>query len=132
MNLVERFFRDLTEFLSGNSLVSTRQLGEAIIAFLAARDETLGAAYGRPRANIRKIKAAKQALAAGQSESNAILETPHLGGRSACRGDRCRLHLAMLPVRLGPREITHYFLAPWPVSRLPHLENRRLGFEPLC
>lgn len=95
MNLVERFFRDLTEFISGNS-------------------------------------AARQAHAAGQSESNAILETPHLGGRSACRGDRCRLHLAMLPVRLGPSEITPYFLARWPVSRLPHLENRRLGFEPLC
>jgi hypothetical protein len=50
MNLVERFFRDLTEFISGNSFVSTRQLGEAIIAFLAARNETLGAACGMPRA----------------------------------------------------------------------------------
>src|SRR6266851_5677335 len=30
------------------------------------------------------------------------------------------------------REITYYFLASWPPSRLPRLENRRLGFEPLC
>jgi hypothetical protein len=56
MNLVERFFRDLTEFISGNSFVSTRQLGEAIIAFLAARNETLGAAWKAKGEDIRKIK----------------------------------------------------------------------------
>jgi hypothetical protein len=39
--------------------------------------------------------------------------------------------LPMLLVRLGLGEITHYFLASWPPSRLPRLENRRLGFEPL-
>jgi hypothetical protein len=40
--------------------------------------------------------------------------------------------LPMLLVRLGLGEITHYFLASWPPSRLPRLENRRLGFEPPC
>ena len=40
--------------------------------------------------------------------------------------------LPMLPVRLGLRKVTPHFLAPWSVSRLPRLENRRLGFEPLC
>jgi hypothetical protein len=40
--------------------------------------------------------------------------------------------LPMLPVRPRLREITHYFLAQWPVIRLPRLEDRRLGFEPFC
>ena len=39
--------------------------------------------------------------------------------------------LPMLLVRLGLGEITHFFLASWPPGRLPRLENRRLGFEPL-
>jgi hypothetical protein len=39
--------------------------------------------------------------------------------------------LPMLLVRLGLGEITHSFLASWPPGRLPRLENRRLGFEPL-
>ena len=39
MNLVERFFRDLTEFITEKSFASTRELADAIIAFLAARNE---------------------------------------------------------------------------------------------
>ena len=52
-----------------------------------------------------------------------------LSWRSLIAADRV---LPMLLVRLGLREITHYFLAPWRFSRFPRLENRRLGFEPLC
>jgi hypothetical protein len=37
MNLVERFFRDLTSFITEKSFSSTRELAEAIIAFLAAQ-----------------------------------------------------------------------------------------------
>ena len=37
MNLVERFFRDLTEFITEKSFASTRELADAIIAFLAAQ-----------------------------------------------------------------------------------------------
>src|SRR5436309_10877735 len=37
MNLVERFFRDLTEFITEKSFASTRELADAIITFLAAR-----------------------------------------------------------------------------------------------
>src|SRR3954471_11358201 len=40
MNLVERFFRDLTEFITEKSFASTRELADAIIAFLAARAKT--------------------------------------------------------------------------------------------
>src|SRR3954469_4328141 len=39
MNLVERFFRDLTAFITEKSFASTRELADAIIAFLAARNE---------------------------------------------------------------------------------------------
>ena len=39
MNLVERFFRDLTEFITEKTFASTRELADAIIAFLAARNE---------------------------------------------------------------------------------------------
>jgi hypothetical protein len=49
----------------------------------------------------------------------------------ADRGWPCLAHV-ILPVRLGLGEITHCFLALWHPSRLPRLENRRLGFEPLC
>ena len=37
MNLVERFFRDLTGFITEKSFASTQQLADAIIAFLAAQ-----------------------------------------------------------------------------------------------
>src|SRR5690348_15828175 len=39
MNLAERFFRDLTEFITEKSFASTRELADAIVAFLAARNE---------------------------------------------------------------------------------------------
>jgi len=39
--------------------------------------------------------------------------------------------LPTLLVRRGLRELTHYFLAPWQLSRLPRIENRGLQFEPL-
>ena len=45
MNLVERFFGELTPFISEKSFASTRELADAIIAFLTARnDNTLDAA----------------------------------------------------------------------------------------
>jgi hypothetical protein len=39
VNLVERFFRDLTEFITEKSFASTRELADAIIAFLVARND---------------------------------------------------------------------------------------------
>jgi hypothetical protein len=39
MNLVERFFRDLTEFITEKGLASTLELADAIIAFLAERNK---------------------------------------------------------------------------------------------
>jgi len=79
MNLVERFFRDLTEFISEKSFASTRELADAIIAFLAARNDNprryVWKAMGEDI--LRKINAARQALAVLQPESNSISDTAH-------------------------------------------------------
>jgi len=79
MNLVERFFRDLTEFISEKSFASTRELADAIIAFLAARNENPRRYVWKAKGEdiLRKINAARQALAALRPESNAISDTVH-------------------------------------------------------
>ena len=79
MNLVERFFRDLTEFITEKSFASTRELADAIIAFLAARNENPRRYVWKAKGEdiLRKINAARQALAALQPESNAVSETAH-------------------------------------------------------
>ncbi len=66
MNLVERFFRDLTEFITEKSFASTRELADAIIAFLAARNENPRRYVWKAKGEeiLRKINAARQALAA--------------------------------------------------------------------
>ena len=79
MNLVERFFRDLTEFITEKSFASTRELADAIIAFLAARNDDPRRYVWKAKGEdiLRKIDAARQALAALQSASNVISETAH-------------------------------------------------------
>src|SRR5438034_31421 len=66
MNLVERFFRDLTEFITEKSFASTRELADAIITFLAARNENPQRYVWKAKGEdiLRKIDAARQALAA--------------------------------------------------------------------
>jgi hypothetical protein len=66
MNLVERFFRDPTEFITEKSFASTRDLADAIIAFLAARNENPRRYVWKAKGEeiLRKINAARQALAA--------------------------------------------------------------------
>jgi len=39
MNWVERFFPDLSEFITEKNFASTGELADAIIAFLAARND---------------------------------------------------------------------------------------------
>src|SRR6201997_5468083 len=79
MNLVERFFRDLTEFITEKSFASTRELADAIIAFLAARNDNPRRYVWKAKGEdiLRKINAAREALAVVQSRSNAISETAH-------------------------------------------------------
>jgi hypothetical protein len=76
--LVSRF-RDLTEFITEKSFASTRDLADAIIAFLAARNENPRRYVWKAKGEdiLRKINAARQVLAAVQPDSNAILETAH-------------------------------------------------------
>src|SRR5947199_5994639 len=77
--LVERFFRDLTEFITEKSFASTRELADAIIAFLAARNDNPRRYVWKAKGEdiLRKIDAARQALAALQPTSNAVSETAH-------------------------------------------------------
>jgi hypothetical protein len=79
MNLVERFFRDLTEFITEKSFASTRELADAIIAFLTARNENPQRYVWKAKGEdiLRKINTARQALAALQAESNPISDTAH-------------------------------------------------------
>jgi transposase len=79
MNLVERFFRELTGFITEKSFASTRQLADAIIAFLAARNQTPRRYLWKAKGEdiLRKINAARQALADLPPNGNAISETPH-------------------------------------------------------
>ena len=64
MNLVERFFRDLTDFITDGSFASTKELAEAIMGYLAAhnRDPKRYVWKARGEDILRKIQAARQAL----------------------------------------------------------------------
>jgi hypothetical protein len=79
MDLVERFFRDLTEFITEKSFASTRDLADAIIAFLAARNENPRRYVWKAKGEeiLRKINTARQAIAAARHQSNSISETAH-------------------------------------------------------
>jgi hypothetical protein len=61
------------------SFASTRELADAIIAFLAARNEDPRRYVWKAKGEdiLRKINAARQALAVVQPDSNSISETAH-------------------------------------------------------
>ena len=79
MNLVERFFGDLTAFISEKSFASTRELADAIITFLAARNDNPQRYVWKAKGEdiLRKIDAARRALAAGPDKRNSICDTAH-------------------------------------------------------
>jgi transposase len=79
MNLVERFFGDLTAFISEKSFASTRELADAIITFLAARNDNPQRYVWKAKGEdiLRKIDAARRALAAGPTHCNSISDTAH-------------------------------------------------------
>jgi transposase len=64
MNLVERFFGDLTPFISEKSFASTRELADAIITFLTVRNDIPRRYVWKAKGEdiLRKIDAARQAL----------------------------------------------------------------------
>jgi len=66
LNLVERFFRDLTDFITAQSFASVGKLSDAIIAFLAERNKNAKRYVWHAKGEdiLRKIEAARQAMAA--------------------------------------------------------------------
>jgi len=74
MNLLKRFFRDPTEFITEKGFASTRELADAIIAFLAERNKNPRRYVWKAKGEdiLRKINAARQALTARQPQGNAI------------------------------------------------------------
>ena len=71
LNLVERFFRDITDFITARSFASIGKLSDAIIGFLADRNKNAKRYVWRAKGEdiLRKIEAARQALAASQVSS---------------------------------------------------------------
>src|SRR6202040_3674600 len=69
----------LTLFITEKSFASTRELADAIIAFLAARNENPRRYVWKAKGEdiLRKINTARQVLAAATAESNSISETAH-------------------------------------------------------
>ena len=78
MNLVERFFGDLTAFITAKSFASTRELADAIITFLAARNDNPQRYLWKAKGEdiLRKIDAARRALAVGPAPCNSIYDPP--------------------------------------------------------
>ena len=69
LNLVERFLRDLTDFITEKSFASLGELSEAIIGFLAERNANARRYIWRAKGEdiLRKIAAARETLAAVQA-----------------------------------------------------------------
>jgi len=66
LNLVERFFRDVTDRIRGCSFASVRELFETIIAFLADRNQN---PKWYVRDILRKIQQARQVHAQQQASA---------------------------------------------------------------
>ena len=65
LNLVERFFRDLTGYITEKSFASVGELSDSIIAFLAERNKNAKRYVWHAKGEdiLRKVEAARQALA---------------------------------------------------------------------
>ena len=65
LNLVERFFRDLTDYITEKSFASVGELSDSIIAFLAERNKNAKRYVWHAKGEdiLRKVEAARQALA---------------------------------------------------------------------
>jgi transposase len=72
LNLVERFFRDLTDFITAQSFASVGKLSDAIIAFLAERNKNAKRYVWHAKGEdmLRKIKAARQAMVRNEASAS--------------------------------------------------------------
>ena len=64
LNLVERFFRDVTDRIACGSFASVKELADTIIAYLAARNENPKRYVWKAKGEdiLRKIQKARQAM----------------------------------------------------------------------
>jgi hypothetical protein len=64
LNLVERFFRDLTDFLSEGSFSSVKKLADSIMTYLAERNRNPKRYVWEAKGEdiLRKIHAARETL----------------------------------------------------------------------
>src|SRR5215831_1354883 len=71
LNLVERFFRDLTDFITAQSFASVGKLSDAIIAFLAEPNKNAKRYVWHAKGEdiLRKIKAARQAMVRNEASA---------------------------------------------------------------
>lgn len=71
MNLVERFFRDLTDFITDRSFASITELSDAIMIYLAARNRDPKRYVWKAKGQdiLKKIQAARNAMA-GATQHN--------------------------------------------------------------
>jgi len=69
LNLVERFFRDLTDLITARSFASVGELSDAITAFLAERNKNAKRYVWHAKGEdiLRKIEAARQAMARNEA-----------------------------------------------------------------
>jgi hypothetical protein len=77
LNLVERFFRDLTHFITEKSFASLGELSDVIIGFLAERNANSRRYVweAKGRGHPAKDHRGQTGLVAGKPESSAISET---------------------------------------------------------
>src|SRR4029077_15303146 len=78
MNLVERFFRDLTQFITEKSFASTRELADAIIAFWRCATKIPADTYGKPRARTSCARSTPpDKRCAGTSQKGTLFQRQH-------------------------------------------------------
>jgi transposase len=78
LNMVERFFRDLTDSITEKSFASVSELADSIIACLAERNKNAKRYLWRAKGEdiLRKLEAARQALAVtAAAECYTVYET---------------------------------------------------------
>jgi transposase len=82
MNLVERCFGDLTAFITEKSFASTRELANAIITFLADRNDNPRRDVWRATGEdiLRKIDTARRALVVSQAQRKILFQRHHTSG----------------------------------------------------
>src|SRR5206468_1919595 len=113
LNLVERWFRELTEkAIRRGSFVSVPELNRAIEAFLQAWNQTPSRSSGAPLSK----RSSKRSIARGRRWSRSSPDPP--SPRAKRRGFCCKGYIRDIPLATGPpsggliRDITPLIAVP--------------------